>query len=73
MLQNYIDGKLSFNIQDQEYIVPASPGPGIPGELFIIINPGTATYSANLPNGAHTDGTITTGAGFYYPFPFRYR
>ena len=73
LLQNYIDGKLSFTIQDHEYVVPASPGPSIPGELFILVDPGKATYSANLPNGAHTDGEVTTQPDHLYNFPFRYR
>jgi hypothetical protein len=51
LIRNYITSEISFNIQDKEYKVPKSPGGGVPGELFLILNPGKYTYSASVPAG----------------------
>ncbi|MBI5877057.1 MAG: hypothetical protein HZB53_05345 [Chloroflexi bacterium] len=58
LVRNYTGRPLNFNVNDREFVVPASPGTGVPGEQFIILNPGKYTYSANIIAGS-TSGEVT--------------
>jgi len=70
IVRNYIGKEMTFTIADKEYRIAASPGNGVPGEVFIVLTPATYTYSVNVPGGSTSD-TITVVLGKIWILPFR--
>lgn len=52
IVQNFYGRPLNFTIADKEYQVPAN------SEMFIVLEPGTYTYSANISGIGQADGTL---------------
>jgi hypothetical protein len=70
IVRNYIGKEMTFTIDNKEYRIAASPGNGVPGEVYIVLTPNTYTYSVNVPGGS-TDDTITVVLGKIWILPFR--
>jgi hypothetical protein len=58
LLRNFYPGPINYTIADKEYQLPASPKSGLYGELFIVLDPGKHTYSANIHGIGDADGTL---------------
>lgn len=70
LVRNYIGKEMTFTIDNKEYRIAASPGNGVPGEVFIVLNPNTYTYSVTVPGGSTSD-TITVVVNKIWILPFR--
>ena len=70
VIRNYIGKEMTFTIAEMEYRIGASLGNGVPGELFIVLNPGKYTYSASVPGGS-TGDEITVEPGVIWVLPFK--
>ncbi len=68
-VKNYWGSDMVFTIADNQYTVPAN------GQLFIALDPGDYTFSANVPGNDDSarDGEITVATGQVWDMPFAMR